>query len=499
MKRLSLVFIGVALLVCASASADLRFGAVLTGASEVPPNFTAGYGSGTATLNDAHTSLHVELFFTNLTGGTVTGAHLHEEAPGSDTGGVVINFTPFLVGNRMSADFTISQDLGNRIAATPGEFYMNVHNAQHPDGEIRGDLTPLDGTVMFSGELRGSNEVPPVPIGTVGAFVMTLDAQNNLTLEANVSGLPNASAAHIHTGIAGVTGGVLIGFASSTADFVNGRLSKTVQISSENAAALRASPQNFYFNVHTAAFPAGAIRGQLAMAKEYDVAVAGRVSNASGQTFVTDLRVFNPSFTNTAVVLVELFAGQTGGELPVGSLAVDIGPRSTAVVDDVAGAMGLTSAVGGLRVTSTTDLVVTSRIFNDQRASNNGTFGQFVPGMPRANLLRRGVLPQLMHNPTTIARTNIGIFNPNDTEVVVRLAANFVNGGETDSHTLTVQPMSHEQRSILDYFQDGAVTLNDLTLTYDASAPIIVYGSVVDSFTSDQIFVPPQPDLGEPQ
>ncbi len=498
MKRLFLVFIAITLLVCATASADSRFGAVLTGSSEIPPNFGQGYGFGTVTLNDARTSVHVDLVFTNLTGGAVSGAHLHEEASGSDTGGVVINFTPSLVGNRVSADFSITQDLGNRIVGTPGEFYMNVHTNQFGDGEIRGDLTPIDGTTVFAGELRGSNEVPAVPIGTVGSFVMTLDANNSLTLEANINGLPNPTAAHIHTGVAGVNGGVLIGFASSAADFVNGRLSKTLQISSANATALRANPQNFYFNVHTTGNPGGALRGQLAIAKEYDVAVAGRVSNAIGQTFVTDLRVFNPSFTKPAAVLVEMFVGQSGGEIPSASRAFDIAPRSTAVVDDVAGSMGLTSVVGGLRITSNSDLVVTSRIFNDQRASNNGTFGQFVPGIARANTLRRGVLTQLAHNPTTIARTNIGIFNPNDSEVVVRLAANLVNGGEAGSRVLIVKPMSHEQRSVLDYFDAGAVTSDSLTLTYDASAPILVYGSVVDSFTSDQIFVPPQADLGEP-
>jgi len=494
MKRLVLLSLGIGLLVCGSASAASTFGAVLNSQNEVPPNFTGGYGTATVSLNDAHTSVHVDLVFTGLTG-AVTGAHLHEEAAGSDTGPVVINFVPFInpVTNRMSTDIAIDKPLGDRIAANPTEFYINVHTGENPGGEIRGDLTPVNTTTVFAGELRGSNEVPPNTSGAAGAFVMTLDAANQLTVEVNVGALPNITAAHIHTGVAGVAGGVLIGLAASPADFVNGRLSKTVPVTSTIAADFRANPQNFYVNVHTAAFPQGEIRGQLALGKEYDVAVAGKVTNAIGQNFVSDMRIFNPT-THAAAVLVEFFAGSSGNELPAASKMYDIAPRALAVINDVAGSMGLNSIVGAVRVTSSTNLVVTSRIFNDQRASGNGTFGQFVPALARENILRRGVLAQLTHNPAVSARTNIGIFNPNDTDVAIRMAAHLPGGGESAVRMITIKPMSHEQRSLTDYFDAGAVTLTDLVVTYDAAAPIIIYGSVVDSFTSDQIYVEPRPD-----
>jgi hypothetical protein len=57
-------------------------------------------------------------------------------------------------------------------------------------------------------------------------------------------------AAHIHAGPAGAPGPVVIDFA--------GQLSGSVI--DADVAALLANPTNFYVNVHTGAFPAGAVR-----------------------------------------------------------------------------------------------------------------------------------------------------------------------------------------------------------------------------------------------
>lgn len=75
----------------------------------------------------------------------------------------------------------------------------------------------------------------------------------------NVGGLADVTAAHIHTGGPGETGGPVV-----TLDTPEGGTSGgCAQVSAELAAALLANPGGYYVNVHTRAFPAGAIRGQL--------------------------------------------------------------------------------------------------------------------------------------------------------------------------------------------------------------------------------------------
>lgn len=75
----------------------------------------------------------------------------------------------------------------------------------------------------------------------------------------NVNGLENVTAAHIHKGAAGETGAPVV-----TLDTPDGGTSGgCATVTAEVAAALLENPDGYYVNVHTRAFPAGAIRGQL--------------------------------------------------------------------------------------------------------------------------------------------------------------------------------------------------------------------------------------------
>ncbi len=76
------------------------------------------------------------------------------------------------------------------------------------------------------------------------------------------------TAAHIHDGVAGVNGAILVNttIASGEVSFPNGTgtLSKTALSMDANLASqIIANPSAYYFNVHTAAHPGGAARGQL--------------------------------------------------------------------------------------------------------------------------------------------------------------------------------------------------------------------------------------------
>lgn len=501
------VLAAVFLFLTAAAVQAQTYGAVLTGSQERPtPVTSAGWGNATVSFDATRANVNVTLTIKNLTGPPVA-AHIHEKAAGSDSGGVVIGFTPLasFSGGTLTGTFPVDAALAGRIVTNPGNFYVNVHTAANPNGEIRGDLTPISGQyIYYANELRGTNEVPATGSSAVGAFFITIDTINKMLTWDVTSNVANPTLAHIHNNVAGANGGIIVNFALTPSAFTNGRTSGSISIAGLTDTQfndLITKPQNFYVNVHSTTNGGGEIRGQLSPAVESDMAVAGRVTNALGQTFVTDARVFNPSYNTPTVALLEYFAsGTSANTTATATKIVDIPPRGTAVLDDIAGSSGFNiSGTGAVRVSGARDLVATSRIFLDLRPSDGGTFGQFVPSVKRANALRRGAMTQL-GNSTNLqvgSRTNIGYFNPNAVTVTVRLELRGPDGTLLGQNTLFLQPLSQQQNGIGGYFPGVDLTnAPNLTLSFDSSAPVDAYASVVDNKAGDQIFVGAQEDTG---
>jgi hypothetical protein len=109
--------------------------------------------------------------------------------------------------------------------------------------------------------LTGANSVPPIESKGIAVAAAIIDANKDTVCyfmaEAN---LVDVTLAHIHVGAAGTNGGVVVPLTAP----VNGTSSGCVQIADPLADDLVANPQNYYFNIHTVAHPAGEIRGQLA-------------------------------------------------------------------------------------------------------------------------------------------------------------------------------------------------------------------------------------------
>ena len=73
-------------------------------------------------------------------------------------------------------------------------------------------------------------------------------------------GLVNITAAHIHRGVKGVNGPVVVAFV--TKSIGTGKLSCII-VPAASAKAIIKNPTGFYINVHTKKFPNGAVRAQL--------------------------------------------------------------------------------------------------------------------------------------------------------------------------------------------------------------------------------------------
>jgi hypothetical protein len=117
-------------------------------------------------------------------------------------------------------------------------------------GSSRADI------VYFEVPLSGAQESPGPgdPDGTGLAKLWFDSAANSVTWDITVADIAPFTLDHIHRGAAGAAGPVRIDFASQLSGG---------PLVDPDVALLLADPTQYYVNVHTADFPAGAVRGQL--------------------------------------------------------------------------------------------------------------------------------------------------------------------------------------------------------------------------------------------
>ena len=113
--------------------------ASMTGSQEVPgPGDPDGSGTAEVTVVNASDSVCYELNVHNIA--PATAAHIHRGAPGVAGPPVVTLEAP--TDGTSDGCIVTPTDLAAEIEANPAAFYVNVHNAEYPDGAIRGQLAP---------------------------------------------------------------------------------------------------------------------------------------------------------------------------------------------------------------------------------------------------------------------------------------------------------------------------------------------------------------------
>lgn len=109
--------------------------ATLNGAQEVPPNDKAGTGQAEVTFNKDTLALTYRITYAGLSG-PATGAHIHGPAAATANAPVVVPFAS--PGSPIAGETRLNATQAGDLLA--GLYYVNVHTAAHPGGEIRGQL-----------------------------------------------------------------------------------------------------------------------------------------------------------------------------------------------------------------------------------------------------------------------------------------------------------------------------------------------------------------------
>jgi hypothetical protein len=275
----------------------VRF-ATLTGLQEVPSVISAAFGTGALSVDVATGRVRGFIVTSGLTG---TSAHIHNGqrlAPGpvvlALTGGPNVWVVP---------DNTFADNIVAIFNAAPDNLYFNVHTADNPNGEIRGQLDAT-GAVRLA-TLTGAQEAPAVATAARGAGILLVDNVTNRVGGFLFGTGLTGTAAHIHNAARGTAGPISVALIGGPNLYVV----PDERVSPELVAIYNAAPDNLYYNIHTAANPDGAIRGQLDASGTIRIAtLTGAQDNVATSAF------------GGGVVAVDNATGRVGGFIATSGL-----------------------------------------------------------------------------------------------------------------------------------------------------------------------------------
>ncbi len=177
-------------------SAQQKFTAGLNGVQENPSVNSPGKGSCVLTLDTAETQITLSCTYSGL-GSNASAAHIHTDGPVGVNGPVLFNLTG---ASGTSGTLTLAS-----TAVTPAQvadlrakrWYVNIHTANFPGGEIRGQIkiatTPFD----FDGD--GRTDIRVLRPGDNGFYVLN-SKSNSMSFTSHAGSLTLNSATDDYDG-----------------------------------------------------------------------------------------------------------------------------------------------------------------------------------------------------------------------------------------------------------------------------------------------------------
>lgn len=133
----ALMMAAAVLYVPVASAAIIELTSQLTAAQEIPAVQGTGKGTLRATLDTATSQLHWSLSYSGMTGPLISG-HFHGPASKTEVAAPSVGFKGNL-DSPITGEATLTPvQMGELI---DGKWYVNLHTAMHPKGEIRGQVT----------------------------------------------------------------------------------------------------------------------------------------------------------------------------------------------------------------------------------------------------------------------------------------------------------------------------------------------------------------------
>lgn len=111
--------------------------ATLDGKSEVPPTTSSGKGTADIDYDAATKKLTWKVTYSGLTG-PATAGHFHGPAEAGKNAGVAVPISS-IASSPAEGSATLTDAQAADLMA--GKYYVNIHTAANPGGEIRGQVT----------------------------------------------------------------------------------------------------------------------------------------------------------------------------------------------------------------------------------------------------------------------------------------------------------------------------------------------------------------------
>jgi len=227
--------------------------AEINGKQQVPGNESAATGTGIAVLDPATRTLTGGI---TLAGISPTAAHIHTGAAGTN-GGVSVNLAQSATAaDRWEIPAGTVLTEAQLASLRAGGLYFNAHTTANPGGEVRGQI----GRLVRTATLNGGHEVPATTSTGSGTGLLVVDPATRAASGGITFSGVTPTMAHIHLAPLGVNGPVIVPLAAGDTASSYKVPDNTVLTADQMDAFLK---NNLYYNVHSAAFPGGELRGQI--------------------------------------------------------------------------------------------------------------------------------------------------------------------------------------------------------------------------------------------
>lgn len=221
------------------------------------------------------------------------------------------------------------------------------------------------------------------------------------------------------------------------------------------------------------------------------ISAAAHADGLNNTTWLTDLDLYNPGASDVTAGLAFLPADADNSGVVAVETTILAGQTKT--FSDVVGNFLGTTGSGAIRITAPVSLIASSRTFN---TAEDGTFGQFIPGMTLDQAVNPGAearLNGLAGN--AFFRTNLGFANASQSATTLSVDLIASDGSIIGHYEPFLQPWGWLQlNKVFKTAGTGNVeAASAIVRNLSTTAQVFVYGSVVDSTTGDPTFVTETP------